>query len=60
MLPDDCEYILIVWNEANIEDRNGPITQYIFKNGIGVSVYSKQAFIQHDNLVFCSKLQSHW
>ena len=54
MLPDDCEYILIVWNEANIEDRNGPITQYIFENGIGVSVYSKQAFIQHDNLVFCS------
>ena len=38
MLPDDCEYILIEWNEANIEDRNGPITQYIFENRDGVSV----------------------
>nr|XP_022293817.1 fibronectin-like [Crassostrea virginica] len=40
ILPDDCEYILIEWNEANIEDRNGPITQYIFENRDGTDEWT--------------------
>ena len=52
MLPDDCKFILISWTEANIEARNGPIPQYIFENIDGVSVYSTNAFIQHETLVF--------
>ena len=52
MLPDDCKFILISWTEANIEARNGPIPQYIFENRDGVSVYSTNAFIKHETLVF--------